>query len=89
MKYLCPGCDREVVVGKPCPHCAAKKNAAAKPWEQEETADGLDLPDEDFDYDEFIGREFGNAPHRKIGIKWYWYGVAVLMLLWWIFTQVL
>ena len=84
MKYLCPTCDREVAVGTQCPRCA-KKNPVRKPerkaWEQEETADGLDLPDEDFDYDDFIAKEFGRVPHRKIGIKWYWYVVALVLLL--------
>ena len=82
MKYLCPTCDREVAVGSPCPHCAKKARPPArekKSWEQEEHADGLDLPDEDFDYDEFVAREFGSSPHRKIGIAWYWYVVAVLL----------
>lgn len=90
MNYRCPTCGNEAVVGKPCPHCDKKKRPQRKtapekkPWEQEETADGLDLPDEDFDYDAFIGREFSKAPHRKIGISWYWYVVAVLLLAWWI-----
>lgn len=84
MNYLCPTCDEEVAVGKNCPRCA-KRNPPAprerKSWEQEETADGLDLPDEDFDYDDFIAREFGGAPHKKTGIAWYWYAVALLLLI--------
>ena len=87
MKYLCPTCDREVAVGTDCPRCikiSPPRKPERKSWEQEETADGLDLPDEDFDYDDFVAREFGKSPHRKIGIKWYWYVVAVLLLLWWI-----
>lgn len=83
MKYLCPTCDKEVAVGTNCPRCTKKSSPAQrerKPWEQEETADGLDLPDEDFDYDDFIAGEFGKAPHRKTGIAWYWYLVAVLLL---------
>ena len=42
--------------------------------------DALDLPDEDFDYDEFVAKEFGHKPHRKIGIKWYWWVTAIVLL---------
>ncbi len=40
----------------------------------------MNLPDDDFDYDEFIAREFGKAPHRTLGIKWYWWVLAVALL---------
>ena len=76
----CPFCDRQVRVGKPCPGCAKKRKPAKKSWEQDPSADGLGLADDDFDYDEFVSREFGHAPHRKLGVKWYWWllGVAAL-----------
>jgi hypothetical protein len=83
MKYVCPTCDREVAVGSHCPRCIKKKSqqkTERKSWEQEQSADGLDLPDEDFDYDDFVAKEFGHAPHRKMGITWYWYAVALLLL---------
>lgn len=49
--------------------------------------DGLDLPDDEFDYDEFVDREFSETPHRRIRIKWYWWLTAVVLLMWmaWIF----
>ena len=92
LSYRCPFCDREVRVGKPCPGCAKKiqppRPAKSKPWHQDASADGLDLPDEDFDYDEFVAREFGRTPHRQLGVKWYWWllGVAVLagMIVGWV-----
>lgn len=71
-------------MGKPCPGCAKKrkplKKSAKKSWEQDAAADGLGLPDDDFDYDDFVSREFGHTPHRKLGVKWYWWllGVAAL-----------
>jgi hypothetical protein len=46
----------------------------------------LDLPDEAFDYDEFVAREFGKAPHRALGLRWYWWGLAVVLLLGMIFS---
>lgn len=90
--YVCPGCDKEVAVGsRGCPHChpprkkrKPAKSAAgkAKPsWHQESTAEGLDLPGQDFDYDDFVAREFGGKPHRQIGIKWYWWATAAALLI--------
>lgn len=80
--YRCPFCDREARVGEPCAGCAAKGRRPPKPrsWEQAPGADGLDLPDGDFDYDDFIAREFGGKPHRRIGVKWYWWLLGVIVL---------
>ena len=90
LTYICPFCDREVRVGQPCPGCAKSRKTRQKPakkspprrksWEQDSTYDGLDLPDEDFDYDDFVAREFGNSPHRRIGVKWYWWVLGVITL---------
>jgi hypothetical protein len=84
MSYRCPFCDREVRVGKPCPGCAKKQKTSPKParksWEQDASSDGLDLPDDDFDYDDFVAREFGKAPHRRIGVKWYWWLLGIVVL---------
>jgi hypothetical protein len=83
LSYRCPFCDREVRVGRPCPGCA-KNHKPAKPkkksWEQDSAHDGLDLPDDDFDYAEFVAREFGKAPHRSLGVKWYWWLLGVVAL---------
>jgi len=85
MKYLCPGCDQEVRVGSPCPRCVRGKKPAGEKarhsWEQDRAADGLDLPEDDFDYDSFVRSEFGTAPHNRTGIKWYWYLAALLLLI--------
>lgn len=83
LSYICPFCECEVRVGEPCSGCTkkAKRTAAKKrSWEQDNSADGLDLPDEDFDYEEYIAREFGKAPHRTLGLKWYWWLLAIIVL---------
>ena len=83
LTYRCPFCDHQVRVGENCPGCAQKKRAprrVRKSWEQDHSADGLDLPDEDFDYDEFVAREFGRAPHRRLGVKWYWWLLGVVAI---------
>ncbi|KAB2642969.1 MAG: hypothetical protein DVB26_00910 [Verrucomicrobia bacterium] len=51
-----------------------------KSWQQETAADGLDLPDSQFDYDEFVAREFSRVPHRRLGVAWYWWLLGVLVL---------
>jgi hypothetical protein len=82
MKYQCPSCDQDVEVGRNCPRCARsarRRPREKKPWEQDPSADGLNLPDDDFDYDAFVTREWGRAPHRRLGIAWYWYLMAILL----------
>lgn len=86
--YMCPTCGAEVKVGAACPGCVPKKRSRKKrvsaapkkrSWDQDSMSDGVDIPDEDFDYDEFVQREFGNTPHKQIGIKWYWWATAVAL----------
>ena len=62
-----------------------KKKIAAKTtkrsWEQDDVYDGLDLPTDDFDYDEFCKKEFGKRPaHQQIGIRCYWWLTAVILI---------
>lgn len=92
--YLCPSCDRLVPVGQNCP-CTRRKTKKKKekgppthkPWEQDESRDGLDLPDDSFDYDEFVAREFGTGkPHAQVGLSRFWWLTAlVLCLVWFLF----
>ena len=88
--YICPTCGSEVRVGGECAGCAPRRKrrrrkvaaAAKKPWEQDEMYDGLDLPGDDFDYDEFVEKETSKLPHRRIGIKLYhWVTALVLIVL--------
>ncbi len=81
LKYVCPTCDHEARVGRPCPSCVKKSGKPKKrSWEQDPAAECLDLPDGDFNYDDFVAREFGKSPHRTLGIKWYWWALGVLLL---------
>ena len=72
-------------MGIPCGGCAKKQKPAPtkvkRSWEQDEVYDAIDLPDEDFDYDEFVAKEFGHIPHKKVGIKWHWWLLAFVILL--------
>jgi hypothetical protein len=53
-------------------------------WKQDPT-DGLDLPDQDFDYDDFVAREFGQeGPRRALPTRqkfWRWVGLATFLAL--------
>jgi hypothetical protein len=80
LRYPCPTCGTEVEVGKPCPGCPTRPPRKKRSWEEDGLQDGLDLPDEDFDYDDFVAREFGKAPHRKTGLAWYWWVLALVVL---------
>jgi hypothetical protein len=78
--YACPGCGAEVRVGsRGCPKCTDKPRS----WEQDEACDGADLPDEEFDYDDFVRREFGRGSARvkPPGLRWYWWLTAIILLI--------
>jgi hypothetical protein len=79
LTYLCPFCGSDVRVGIPCLGCA--KKTKKRSWEQPPSQDGLDLPDDDFDYDDFIQREFGKLPHRRFHLPWYWWALGVCLIL--------
>lgn len=83
----CPECGAVVHLNsQSCPRCGARRGTCG--WEWSEVYDGLDLPGEendDFDYDEYVAREFGNGP--KAGWRlWpakrvFWWIVALITLI--------
>jgi hypothetical protein len=75
-----------------CPNCGAKvpRNARACPecgscgetgWSEEAHAGGLGLPDHDFDYQDFVKREFGGTGPSPRGISRFWWLVAIAVLI--------
>jgi hypothetical protein len=83
--YLCPTCGQNVVVGKNCrctkPRQKKKRQNVPdpKPWEKEYDYDG-GVPEDNFDYDEFIAQEFGDGPpHKGVGIALHWWITAVIL----------
>jgi len=81
----CPNCGAEVPrKARACPECGSDDTTG---WSEEAHASGLDLPDEDFDYKDFVEREFGEKRPVPRGITWVWWAVAaalavLLILLW-------
>lgn len=76
---ICPVCGEDVPRGSAaCPECGADHLSG---WREDaDAADGLDLPDEEFNYDEFVEREFGGGVKPQ-GISWAWWAAAVAALL--------
>jgi len=74
---ICPNCGAEVPPkAKACPECGADEKTG---WSDAARADGLDLPDEHFDYDDFVKREFGDKSPVPRGIHWFWWVVALVV----------
>ena len=63
---------------KACPECGACEQTG---WSVEASASGLDLPDDSFDYNEFVREEFGGKTVAPRGIKWFWWIVALLLVI--------
>jgi len=51
-----------------CPACGADHTSG---WREDaETYDAVDLPDEDFNYEEFVKQEFGSSQRPAIRVWW-------------------
>jgi hypothetical protein len=75
---ICPHCGAEVPPNaKACPGCGSCEETG---WGEKAESDGLDLPNEDFDYDKFVEREFGAEKSLPYGISWFWWLIALLVL---------
>jgi len=83
-EFLCPGCG--VAISPNARSCVCGAKCEGSTWLASEAYDGLDLGEDDFDYDDFIRREFGK--HGKGG-NWFtrmspkerfWWFTAVILL---------
>jgi len=81
---VCPVCGEMVPDNaKACPECGACEKTG---WSDDAKADALGLPDDSFDYDEYVKREFeGENPRRKNGALWAVVAVILLALFAWYF----
>jgi hypothetical protein len=67
-----------------CDDCGACEKSGWKNPDAAQTYDGLDLPDDEFDYNEFVAREFGGQAGPVSGNKrnlWFWVGIALAGIL--------
>ncbi len=79
----CPSCDESVPRNaSACPHCGADWNTG---WNEDgDTSGRLGLPDEDFDYEDFVKREFdegGGVREKPANKHWVVLTAAGLLLL--------
>lgn len=76
---VCPNCGAEVPPNaKACPECGSDEQTG---WSEKAETSGLNLPDEQFDYDDFVKREFASKNPVPRGIHWAWWLVAVAVLI--------
>ena len=75
---ICPVCGEEVPRNAlACPDCGADHLSG---WREDaDIYGGADLPDEGFDYDEYVEREFGTS-YKPAGIKPIWWITAALVV---------
>jgi hypothetical protein len=74
----CPNCGAAVPRNaRACPECGSCEETG---WSAEAQADGLELPEEDFDYSDFVKREFGGGKPVPRGISRFWWVIAILVL---------
>ena len=78
----CPNCGADVPRrARACPECGSDESTG---WSDSAHAQSLGLPDEEFNYDEFVEREFSQP--KKSRRQLFWWIVAVvllaLMILW-------
>ncbi|MDA1276495.1 MAG: zinc ribbon domain-containing protein [Verrucomicrobia bacterium] len=75
----CPNCGADVPPdAKSCPDCGS---CDATGWSDSSQVDGLDIPEESFDYDEFVQREFGPKKALPRGISPFWWVVTIGVVL--------
>lgn len=77
----CPNCGADVPPNaKACPECGADESTG---WGDNAYAGALGLSDKDFDYDDYVKREFGGAKSGSVkpaGLRWLWWIVGVLIV---------
>jgi hypothetical protein len=74
----CPVCGEDVPRDTlACPQCGADQNSG---WREDaDTYDGVDLPEHDFNYDDFVKQEFGSQA-KPTGLKTIWWIVGIALI---------
>jgi len=76
--FECPVCGEDVPANaKSCPECGACEKSG---WSEELQSSGLDLPEDDFDYDRFVAKEYEGGA-KKSPTQWMWVIVGLILFL--------
>ena len=75
---VCPVCNEDVPPGAlACPECGADHNSG---WGKDaDFYDGVNLPDDDFKYDDFVKREFGSQL-KPSALKLVWWIAGIVLI---------
>jgi len=82
---ICPICGNPVPANaRACPECGADEQTG---WSETAYEPQPDLPDEEFDYNQFIESEFGGGTHPRRRLSTFWLlavlaVLAAVLLLW-------
>lgn len=85
--FICPNCGADVPAkAKACPECGSDEKTG---WSENTIYDGTGIEDPDeFDYDDFVRREFGKgAPRSQRQWLWWTVAVAVLVMIVWLMIR--
>lgn len=75
---ICPNCGADVPPGaKSCPGCGSDEKTG---WSDSAYASNLGIPEENFDYNEFVKEEFGAGRVKPRGIHWLWWATALVLV---------
>ncbi len=81
----CPNCGADVPLkALACPDCGADESTG---WNDRAKSQNLALPDDEFDYDEFVKEEVGSgkaSPAKTGGVRWFWWAVALVLAAVWL-----
>ncbi|HOX58894.1 MAG TPA: zinc ribbon domain-containing protein [Candidatus Paceibacterota bacterium] len=73
----CPSCGADVPPNaRACPECGADENTG---WSEAARTDSLGLPDDAFDYEDFVKREFSAKSAVPHGSSWFWWVISLLV----------
>lgn len=76
---VCPNCGTILPRNaKACPECGSDEETG---WSDTAHASNLGIPEEKFDYDEFVKEEFGSRSPKPQGIHWVWWLTALILVL--------
>jgi hypothetical protein len=74
----CPNCGAAVPRDAPaCPECGSCEETG---WSAGARSGQLGLPEEDFDYSDYVKREFDDGNRVPRGISRFWWIIAILVL---------